>query len=74
MPPNKKSDLPERQIINWTIVQNEQSEIVFGWNKSNKELDENGQEKGLLVYTIGFLTPDPDFQIAGELNKHLDNC
>jgi hypothetical protein len=71
MPTNKRSNLPERQIINWTILQNEQSEKVFSWTKSKKEVDENGDEKALLFHKIGFVNPDTDFQIFGKLKPYF---
>ena len=66
MPPKQESDLPTNQIHNWKIFQNQKSEKVFGWIKSKKEVDENGQEKGIIVYKIGFLNHDPDFKLSGE--------
>ena len=71
MPPNKKSDLPERQIINWKILQNEQSEKILGWIKLEREVDENGQEKAVLFHKIGFVNPDTDFQIFGKLKPYF---
>ena len=53
--------------LQWVINQNENSIKTFGFIKSKKEVDIDGNELGLIVYKIGFFgDTDSDFQMLGK--------
>ncbi len=52
--------------LKWVVNQNEKSKKSFCFTKSNKEVDNDGNELGVIVYKIGFLgNTDSDIQIMG---------
>jgi len=57
--------------IKWTIEQCQKSTILVGWTKSDVNLDDEGNEVGLTLFKTGFVDPDMDFVMTGELKE---NC